>query len=318
MGRRRSSAVGVQLANMALRGVGDRTPNEDVRPPGGRQDGPLLVPGHPGTFRPVESRRIRITLQYDGSDFHGWQVQPGVRTVQGEVDRALSRLADRPTRCLAAGRTDTGVHATGQVVSVSMPAKWTPEALHRSLNALLPEDVWAADVTAAAPDFHARYSATARGYIYRVGTTPAARSPFRRGWCWALGEPLDRDALDTGAAAIVGSHSFRGYAKSGQPERGYDCTVLGARWRAWPGSGLELGIVANRFLHHMVRYLVGTMVDAARGRRPVTDVAGLLDEDRLDELETSPPAPARGLFLARVYYDDEPPNPEGPENADLP
>ncbi len=263
-----------------------------------------------------------MTLHYDGSGFHGWQIQPGVRTVQGDLDAALSRLADRPVRSVAAGRTDAGVHATGQVVSVAMPEKWSAAALERSLNAILPGDIWAADARSVPPSFHALHSATARGYLYRLGTTPAARSPFRRRWCWPLRDPLDRAVLDGAAAAIAGAHSFRGYAKSGQPERGYRCTVHVARWTEWSG-GLELRIVADRFLHHMVRYLVGTMVDAARGRRPPEDVAGLLDETRLDmsepdALETSPPAPAEGLFLARVYYDDEQPNPEGPENEDLP
>ncbi len=268
-----------------------------------------------------------MTLHYDGSEFHGWQVQPGVRTVQGELDAALSRLADRPVTSMAAGRTDAGVHATGQVASVTMPEKWSAAALRKSLNAILPPDVWVAGAESASPDFHARYSATARGYIYRVGTGPAARSPFRRGWCWPVEEPLDRSILDAAAASIVGEHQFRGYAKSGQPERGYRCTVHVSRWTEWSG-GLEYRVVANRFLHHMVRYLVGTMVDAARGRRPAGDVAGLLDETRLaearpdtrtsDALETSPPAPAEGLFLARVYYDDEQPNPKGPRNEDLP
>ncbi len=263
-----------------------------------------------------------MTLHYDGSAFHGWQIQPGVRTVQGELDAALSRLANRTVTSMAAGRTDAGVHATGQVASVTMPEKWTAAALHRSLNAILPAGIWVSEAASASSDFHARYSATARGYIYRVGTRPSARSPFRRGWCWPVEEPLDRAGLDRSAAAILGEHQFRGYAKSGQPERGYRCTVHVSRWTEWSG-GLEYRVVANRFLHHMVRYLVGTMVDAARGRRPASDIAGLLDETRLDTrtsdaLETSPPAPAEGLFLARVYYDDEQPNPKGPRNEDLP
>jgi tRNA pseudouridine38-40 synthase len=263
-------------------------------------------------------RRIRLTLHYDGSGFHGWQVQPGVRTVQGELEAALSRLADRPITTIAAGRTDAGVHATGQVVSVAMPEKWTAAALRKSLNAILPGDIWAADAESVPPSFHARYSAVARGYIYRVGLGPAARSPFRRGWCWPVRDELDRSVLDGAAAAVLGEHSFRGYAKSGQPERGYRCTVHDARWLEWPAGGLEFRVVANRFLHHMVRYLVGTMVDAARGRRPLADVAGLLDETKLSDLETSPPAPAEGLFLARVYYGTDELNPEGPDNEDLP
>jgi tRNA pseudouridine38-40 synthase len=262
--------------------------------------------------------RLRLKLQYDGSGFHGWQVQPGLRTVQGELEAVLSRLADRKVATVAAGRTDTGVHAIGQVVSVEMPEPWTPAALKRSLDAMLPSDLWAADVESVPPVFHARYSAVARGYVYRVGTTASARSPFRRRWCWPLGIDLDRPALAAGAASIVGEHSFRGYAKSGQPERGYTCTVHRAGWSEWANLGLEFRVVADRFLHHMVRYLVGTMVDAARGRRPAEDVAVLLDETKLGAVETSPPAPAGGLFLARVYYHANELNPGGPENEDLP
>jgi tRNA pseudouridine38-40 synthase len=262
--------------------------------------------------------RIRLTIQYDGSGFHGWQVQPGLRTVQGELEAVLSRLADRRVTTVAAGRTDTGVHATGQVVSVDMPEGWTPAALRKSVNALLPSDVWAADAESVPPTFHARYTAIARGYVYRVGTTPSARSPFRHRWCWALGEALDRSILDGGARSIVGEHSFRGYAKSGQPERGYRCRVHRAGWAAWGVAGVEFRVVADRFLHHMVRYLVGTMVDAARGRRPAGDVAALLDEGKPTVLETSPPAPPGGLFLTRVYYDSNELNAEGPENEDLP
>ncbi len=279
--------------------------------------------GGPAYLRRVPTdRRLKLTLQYDGSGFHGWQVQPGVRTVQGDLDAVLSRLADRPIRSVAAGRTDAGVHATGQVATVAMPGSWTAESLARSVHALLPPDIRASRVERVPSSFHARYSARARGYVYRVGTTAGAQSPFRRRWCWPLTDPLDRSALDTGAAALLGSHSFRGYAKSGQPERGYRCTVHVCRWVEW-SAGLELRVVADRFLHHMVRYLVGTMVDAARGRRPVEDVAGLLDEERLgaereDTLETSPPAPPAGLFLTRVYYDNEHIDPEGPEHEDLP
>ena len=283
----------------------------------------MLAGGHPGTFRGVATepgKRTRLDLHYDGSGFHGWQIQPDVRTVQGELDRALSRLADRPITTHAAGRTDTGVHATGQVVTVEMPDTWEPRPLRRSLNAILPGDIWVAGAEPVGPRFHARFSAIARGYVYRVGTAPSAGSPFRRGWCWPLREPLDRGVLDAAASMLPGEHSFRAYAKSGQPERGYRCRVHGARWVEWAGTGLEFRVVANRFLHHMVRYLVGTMVDAARGRRPLADVAALLDPDEAAArgLETSAPAPAAGLFLARVYYDESELNPEGPDHEDLP
>jgi tRNA pseudouridine38-40 synthase len=248
-------------------------------------------------------RRIRLTLHYDGAAFHGWQVQPGVRTVQAELEAVLSRLADRPTTTIAAGRTDRGVHATGQVTSALVPGRWTAVALRRALNALLPADLWVAEAEQVPLAFHARYDAVARSYRYRVGTAEVAHSPFHRRWCWALGEPLDAALLAESAAALPGEHSFLAFAKTGQPERGDRCTVLRATWAPWPGLGQEFRITANRFLHHMVRYLVGTMVDAARGRRPPGDVARLLAGE--PGLETSPPAPAQGLVFTRAHYTHE-------------
>jgi tRNA pseudouridine38-40 synthase len=246
-------------------------------------------------------RRIRLTLHYDGEGFHGWQVQPGVRTVQAEVEAALSRITDRPASVIAAGRTDRGVHATGQVVSTAVPASWRPATLARSLNAVLPADIWVSTADAVPDEFHARYSAVARGYAYRVGTRTEARSPFVRRWCWPVGQPLAPDLLEQAANRFTGTHSFKAFAKSGQPERGEHCTVLRAQWRPWAATGLEFRVTANRFLHHMVRYMVGTMVDVGRGRRPLEDIDGLLRNDA--GVETSPPAPAGGLFLRRVYYD---------------
>lgn len=246
--------------------------------------------------------RLQLTLHYDGSDFHGWQIQPGQRTVQGELQAALSRLANRPRRVVGSGRTDTGVHATGQVASVDMPSTWTPGALQRSLNAVLPQDIWVEWVRRAAPGFHPRYDALARTYTYRIGTAPEAASPFHAPQCWVLPCPLDRDLLDRGAQALIGEHSFHAFAKSGQPERGDRCVVSVAAWSEW-SLGLRFDITADRYLHRMVRYLVGTLVAVGRSRRPVEDVAGLLEPGTT--LECSPPAPPQGLFLARVEYPND-------------
>ncbi len=248
---------------------------------------------------------MRLTLRYDGTDFHGWQVQPETRTVQAELERVLSRICDRPTRATAAGRTDAGVHASGQIVSTHVPARWEVAELRKSLNALLPEAIRVADVRDAAPDFHARFSAVARGYVYRVGLAERASSPFERRYCWPLAAenrpvPLRREALDDAAKLLLGARSFAAFAKAGQEERGDRCTVQRSAWSEWR-SGLQYVVVADRFLHHMVRYLVGTMVEVARARRPVADIARLLAGE--GAVTTSPPAPARGLFLARVYYE---------------
>lgn len=263
--------------------------------------------------------RLRLTLQYDGSGFRGWQAQPGVRTVQKEVESALSRLTDRPTRVIAAGRTDTGVHATGQVVSLDVPRKWKPDALERSLNALLPPEIRVTAASGVDPGFHARYSAVARGYVYRVGLEATADSPFRRRWCWPLErvEAMrpDRDLLVEGASAVRGERSFTAFAKAGQEERGDRCRVLRSDWSEW-GCGLQYTVVADRFLHHMVRYLVGTMIDVALARRPSDDLDALLAGR--PGATTSPPAPPAGLFLVRVYYDTNDLNLEEPLDEDLP
>ncbi|MGQ0814980.1 MAG: tRNA pseudouridine synthase A, partial [Gemmatimonadota bacterium] len=131
-------------------------------------------------------RRIKLTLQYDGAGFFGWQVQPGVRTVQAELEAAMSRLTDRTITVIAAGRTDRGVHATGQVASALVPEKWTAAALLRALNSILPHDIRIESAVEVPPAFHARYDAVSRSYFYRVGTAPEAWSPFQRRWCWPL------------------------------------------------------------------------------------------------------------------------------------
>lgn len=261
-------------------------------------------------------RRVRLVLHYDGAAFAGWQVQPVDRTVQGELEAALARLTGRNAAITAAGRTDRGVHATGQVASVVVPQKWSAPSLRKALNAVLPEDLWIAAAEEVPLEFHARYHAVARGYVYRVGTTRSAESPFLRRWCWSMRDSLAPHALHGAAARFLGTHSFRAFAKAGQPERGELCTVHQCGWRAWPDRGMELRVVANRFLHHMVRYMVGTMVDVARGRRAADDIDALLAG--ASDTETSPPAPARGLFLARVFYHEHELEAEEPLDEVLP
>lgn len=269
----------------------------------------------------AEDLRFRLTLHYDGTHFFGWQIQRTERTVQGELEAALKRLTGSRRPVLGSGRTDRGVHAIGQVAAVTVPRRWQPDTLRRALNAILPADVWVQSVAPVPSDFNPRYAAVARTYRYRIGTTPEAQSPFRHPWCWSLGTDLDIETLQAAADILRGRHSFKAFAKSGQPERGEFCTIQSAIWSPWEELGLEFEIVADRYLHRMVRYLVGTMVDIGRGRRPLLDLRRLLDDpDESDpenytappstrdtkyhtRLETSPPAPPRGLFLAHVKYE---------------
>jgi len=260
------------------------------------------------------SRTYLALLHYDGRDFAGWQRQPDSRTVQAEFERVLQQLCGRRIVAHGAGRTDAGVHALGLGVSFSVPEKWTAEALHRALNALLPRDCWVERVSWVTPGFHARKSATGRRYRYDIGTDPAANSPFRRPYEWALGRPLDLQLLRESAMPIWGTHEFRAFAvqkavadgeaqatSGAHPGRPYECTVQDARWEPRGGEmGVSFHIAADRFLHHMVRFLVGTMVDTALGRRPVTDMRTLLA--RSDNQATSPPAPPQGLFFVAAEY----------------
>jgi len=246
-------------------------------------------------------RTLQLVLHYDGTGFSGWQVQPDVRTVQGEVERVLARLCGDRIVAQGAGRTDAGVHARGQAVGVRVPEKWSASALRRALNGLLPSDVWVAAAYDMRPEFHARYSASGRRYAYYVGTDEDAESPFRRRTEWALRHPVERDALDAAAREIVGDHQFLAFAVRGTAPDHDDhrCTVTHACWSDRPG-GLTFHIEANRFLHHMVRFLVGTMIDIARERRPIADLGRLLRASTNDDV--SPPAPAHALFLDRVMY----------------
>ena len=254
-----------------------------------------------GKFRHMPERTVQLVLHYDGAGFAGWQRQPEQRTVQGVLEDALARLCTRPVAALGSGRTDAGVQARGQAVGVRVPEKWAPRELRRALNAVLPRDVWVAAAYEMAPEFHARYSATSRRYSYYIGTDDGAWSPFRRRWEWPVREPIERAVLEASAAALVGEHCFRAFAVQGTAPAHDDhrCIVHEAAWRDRAG-GLVLEIEANRFLHHMVRFLVGTMIEAAVGRRDAASVATLLEA--ADNRETSPPAPAHALFLDAVRY----------------
>jgi tRNA pseudouridine38-40 synthase len=181
--------------------------------------------------------------------------------------------------------------------------KWTPQNLRRALNALLPDDLWVAAAHEMREEFHARRSAVSRGYVYFIGTDEAANSPFRNRTEWPVNRTLDRTLLDHAASAIEGDHSFRAFAVRGTAPADDDhrCTVLRAAWgeRA-DAAGLRFEIEANRFLHHMVRFLVGTMVAIAARERDARDLERLLTSD--SNADVSPPAPAHGLFLDRVSY----------------
>lgn len=255
----------------------------------------------------MSERTLQLVLHYDGTDFAGWQVQPGQRTVQGVLEDVLAKLQGAPVRVTGAGRTDAGVHARGQCAGVTVAPHWTAEKMQRVLNEKLPNDLWVAAAHEMRAGFHARYDATARRYSYAVGLDKEAESPFRRRWTLPWHRALDREVLDWCAARLPGTHAFRGFAVRGTAHADDDhrCEVRLARWRrsdpAGP-EGLVFDVEANRFLHHMVRFLVGTMLEAASGKRAKEDFAALLVATNNDAV--SPPVAPVGLCLEEVTYPD--------------
>jgi tRNA pseudouridine38-40 synthase len=247
------------------------------------------------------SRAVQLVLHYDGAGFCGWQRQPGERTVQGVLEAAVARLCGAPVAVVGAGRTDAGVHARGQAAGVRVPEKWSSSALRRAMNAILPDDVWIAAAHEMRDEFHPRYSAVSRSYNYFVGTDDLASSPFRRTTELVWKKPLDFARLSAASRAVEGEHCFRGFAVKGTaPERDdHRCTVRRAQWREREG-GLVFEIEADRFLHHMVRFLVGTMLDIGAGKRDPSVISELLAAE--ENSEVSPPAPPHALFLERVEY----------------
>jgi tRNA pseudouridine38-40 synthase len=237
--------------------------------------------------------RLKLTLEYDGIDFHGWAMQPGLRTVEGELREALGKVFPRWSELVVAGRTDTGVHARGQVVSVDVAGGPPSERSAAALNAELPDDVAVVAVEEVAPDFHARHDAHSRSYRYRIWRrrTP---SPFELGRSWWLPRPFDEEGLVDAAHVVLGEHDFRAFTPAETQHRDFVRTVHSAVWHR-RGDALELEISANGFLRHMVRALVGTMVE-----RSPPELEALLEEGvRADAGATAPPW---GLYLERVDY----------------
>jgi tRNA pseudouridine38-40 synthase len=261
----------------------------------------------------VSSRRLRLLLAYDGTDFYGAQVQPGRRTVGSELEGALARLTGEAVRVTFAGRTDRGVHAEGQVAHCDLATALSDERLWRALNGVLPRDVAVLRLATAPPDFHARYGAHWREYRYRVWNGPV-RLPSLARTTWHLTRPLDLGALNAAVAALLGEHDFAAFAGQGlgggrQQARSTVRSVLRAEWAAVPsdtpeqaGRIVELWIRANAFLPQMVRAIVGAAVEVGLGRRDGAWLAWCLRERR--RANVSAPAPPQGLTLWQVGYEE--------------
>lgn len=241
---------------------------------------------------------VRLDIEYDGSGFRGWARQPGLRTVQGELESALATVLRQPVELTVAGRTDTGVHARGQVASFTT-AVLPPENLARRLNGICPDDVAVSAANVVADGFDARRDARSRSYRYRL-LARSAPSPFEQGRALWWPHRVDLEALEACAAALPGNHDFTAFTPTQTDHVRFDRDVLAAAWRR-SGNLLEFTITADAFMRNMVRALVGTQLQVASGRRTPASFAQLLDgAPRSAGGETAPP---HGLYLESVCYE---------------
>ncbi len=247
---------------------------------------------------PTGMQRYRIDVAYHGGRFHGWQRQPNVRTVQGELELWLARILEsgQPVSVTGAGRTDAGVHAEGMVAHFDIDTPIDTDNLVHRLNSALDDDVVAKSIAPVAPDFHARYSAVSKTYCYRLRTVP---SPFGRDRIWQLHHDLDMNRLTDAAGQIIGRHDFAGFCRAESRKPNTVCIILESGW-VIRNDCLEYWIKGDRFLHEMVRLIVGTMVDIGRGLLNADHIADILKSG--DVRLCGQAAPPHGLTLATVEY----------------
>jgi tRNA pseudouridine38-40 synthase len=246
-----------------------------------------------------EDFRLRIDLAYVGRDFQGWQIQSEARTVQGELRHLISRVLDRPVTPVGAGRTDTGVHARGQVAHVALRTQAECDRLIRALPGMVPGDIAITGIRRVSSSFNARVSATSRRYSYHL---LLGRDIFRP-WYWQLGRDLDRGAVDLASSHFLGVHDFTSFCKTSSLKAdGNTCDVTLCAW-AWDGDRAVFHVQANRFLHHMVRNLVGLLVEIGCGRHDPRDIPRILGAR--SRTAAGGMAPPQGLFLEEVTYPEQ-------------
>jgi tRNA pseudouridine38-40 synthase len=241
---------------------------------------------------------LKLILEYDGTEFHGWQVQPQVRTVQGILEEKLAIILGGPVGVVGAGRTDAGVHARGQVAHCHTESDLEAERVQRGVNGLLPPDVAARSVELVSAEFHARYGAINKTYSYTI-LTGASRSPLLRRFAYHVRHPVDIEAMRHAAALLEGHHDFSAFWGGGDDGRNPWRTLK--RLHLYEDSGvLHVIAEAESFLRHMVRNLVGTLLEVGRGRYPASWVQEVLESR--NRCHAGPTIPAHGLCLEEVRY----------------
>jgi tRNA pseudouridine38-40 synthase len=246
--------------------------------------------------------RYRFSVEYDGSAYNGFQAQPGQPTVQGAIETAITAFSGQAVRIAAAGRTDTGVHATGQTCHVDLERDWPAQTVMNALNAhLVKEAVAVLDCTPVSDDWHARFTAVGRKYLYRILTRPG-RPALDRGRVWHVKKPLDAEAMHAAAQALIGLHDFTTFrdaaCQAASPVKTLDVARV-----ARVGEEVHLVFEARSFLHRQVRSMAGSIAEVGLGRWSPADLADALEAR--DRARCGPVAPSDGLYLTGVTYEAE-------------
>ena len=243
------------------------------------------------------SNRYKLTFEYDGTNFNGWQKQPEERTVQGAIETALAEFYQKKIDIVGQGRTDAGVHARGQVAHADLPSKYSITRIHRAMRGVLPRDIALVHIQKVAVDFHARFHATSRTYQYRVLNR---HSPLMRNYSWSVFKPLSIDLLHKCADLIQGEHDFINFCiPPNESEKSTICTIYQSSWNN-EDDELIYQVEGNRFLRHLVRRLVGAMIQVADNTLQLDDFQQLLSAQKTDRKAHA--APAKGLTLMSVSY----------------
>lgn len=243
-------------------------------------------------------KRCFFEIAYDGTNYHGWQIQPNAVSVQEVVEEALSTILREKTQIVASGRTDTGVHCEQQFFHADIPDSQNPAQLKTRLNSFLPADISIQTVRDVAPEAHARFDATRRAYRYQISTT---KNPFRQGYYYFHLKPLNVQTMNAAAALLLGDQDFQAFSKVKTEVNHYHCEVFHAEWIE-SGSELTFQIEANRFLRGMVRAIVGTLLNVGKGKSSIEDVKAIIQSK--DRRKAGAAAPPQGLFLTKVQYPD--------------
>ncbi|HXK61351.1 MAG TPA: tRNA pseudouridine(38-40) synthase TruA [Acidobacteriota bacterium] len=240
----------------------------------------------------------KLTIQYVGTRYAGWQIQRNQRTVQGTLKEALGRLTGETVSVIGAGRTDSGVHALGQVAQIRLHKQMEARRLQRALNAILPPDIRIASARVVPSGFHAQKQAVRKRYVYRIFNGQVL-PPFLCGLVCQVPVALDLEAMIQAAGLIVGRHDFRGFAAASSAVKDFRRTVAVSRL-VRRGRHIRYTIEADGFLHHMVRNIVGTLLEIGRGKRSPSDMIRILESR--DRKQAGPTAPPEGLYLVKVWY----------------